>query len=88
MLENLESLDNAEIVAKKLVYFIQKTIKIDNQNVSVGASIGISFYLKNSEITPHQLINKADEHMYQLKINKKILNFILQKFSLTRPGLS
>jgi diguanylate cyclase (GGDEF)-like protein/PAS domain S-box-containing protein len=53
-------------IAKKIIKTLTRPIRLDEQEVNISASIGISLYPKHGE-TPDELISKADKAMYAIK---------------------
>lgn len=68
ILENLNSIEDAQEVARKIMHPIQ--LKID-PTFFVTFSIGISFYNGTNDVTAKSLIEKADKAMYQVKNSGK-----------------
>ncbi|QBC44106.1 PAS domain S-box protein [Iodobacter fluviatilis] len=58
---------DARLLAEKLLLRIQEPIFIGKNTAHVSASIGITLYLPGSEITPNQLVSTADAAMYEAK---------------------
>ncbi|MBL6985514.1 MAG: diguanylate cyclase [Methylobacter sp.] len=68
ILQDIGSLENAQMVADKLQDLICQPCAIKDQNINISASIGISLYPDDAtEI--NTLIHQADQGMYQAKIN-------------------
>jgi diguanylate cyclase (GGDEF)-like protein/PAS domain S-box-containing protein len=67
ILQDLEDIEYAGIVAQKLIYSIIKPISLNNKTCSVGASIGISYYpIIATDIDT--LLLTADNSMYKAKL--------------------
>ncbi len=64
--------NNLEIICQKILTHISKDHYLTqfDKNISVGASLGISFFPQD-EINMQELINLADQAMYQAKRNMK-----------------
>jgi diguanylate cyclase (GGDEF)-like protein/PAS domain S-box-containing protein len=58
---------DARLLAEKLLLRIQEPIFIGKNTAHVSASIGITLYLPGSETTPNQLVSTADAAMYEAK---------------------
>jgi len=58
---------DARLLAEKLLLRIQEPIFIGKNTAHVSASIGITLYFPGSEITPNQLVSTADAAMYEAK---------------------
>jgi diguanylate cyclase (GGDEF)-like protein/PAS domain S-box-containing protein len=58
---------DARLLAEKLLLRIQEPILIGKNTAHVSASIGITLYLPGSETTPNQLVSTADAAMYEAK---------------------
>lgn len=75
ILKDMTCKDNAEIVADRLLKHISTPIKIDNMQVSVTCSIGITFFSLDDYITHNtdleefinHLLKQADSALYQSK---------------------
>jgi diguanylate cyclase (GGDEF)-like protein/PAS domain S-box-containing protein len=55
----------------RLIKQIALPIKIENQDVNVSVSIGITYYPQEEDIEADQLIRQADQAMYQSKLSGK-----------------
>jgi diguanylate cyclase (GGDEF)-like protein/PAS domain S-box-containing protein len=66
IMEELNHSDGAIVVAKNVLQTIGEVIYLSGQEVSVGASIGISIYPDNGE-DANSIINNSDTAMYQAK---------------------
>ncbi|MBF0340152.1 MAG: EAL domain-containing protein [Magnetococcales bacterium] len=66
ILANLTNPDHAALVAQKLITSVREPVHLLNQNVYVGASVGISLFPRDSS-TMETLVKHADMAMYQAK---------------------
>lgn len=66
----LKSIDDAVKIAQKVLKMASRPVKIEGQNPSVSASIGIAFYPDHSEDIK-ELVKLADEAMYRVKNSSK-----------------
>lgn len=66
ILEELHNAENAIIVADKILQSVADKIKLTEQEVIIGASIGISIYPDNGD-NAQNLLKNADVAMYQAK---------------------
>ncbi len=66
LLQNVESLENAQHLVNKLHEQIQRPVSIQNETLTITASIGISLYPDEGEDI-HALIHLADQNMYRHK---------------------
>ncbi|MBC3930245.1 sensor domain-containing diguanylate cyclase [Undibacterium curvum] len=67
LLRGVSELETAQRIADKIIQLTQQPISIsDNEQVIIGASIGISF-TRNQEFAPASLIERADEALYTVK---------------------
>lgn len=66
MLEKVESVENINRLASKMITELAKSVPLANQIVSVSASIGISLYPEDAN-TPDELLKNADIAMYHAK---------------------
>lgn len=70
VLDNIESEDNAALVAHKINVALLTPFEVNGQPCQVGGSIGISMFPQNSK-DPEQLIKLADDAMYLAKQSGK-----------------
>lgn len=68
ILTSISSKKNAVAIASKVIKCINKPCVINDLDVKVGASIGISFYPENGQ-DPDSLLQKADVSLYAVKRN-------------------
>lgn len=66
VLNQITSDEQASEVVSKLSQSIETPIDINGEQVSVSASIGLAFYPDSTD-DPMQLVNLADQVMYQAK---------------------
>ena len=67
VLENLDTADQAEKVAREIITSFEAPLDIDeHQDVAITPSIGISIYPDNAQV-PTDLLKHADTAMYQAK---------------------
>ena len=67
LLEDMTHPENAARIAKDIVADLSKPFQlIDNDDVRIGVSIGISLYPQHGD-TPELLMNSADKALYQAK---------------------
>jgi len=70
MLEELKSFEFLEKILEKIRNISSKPFVIENQNLSVGMSIGAAIYPTDAD-SPESLLKCADEAMYRAKKNGK-----------------
>jgi diguanylate cyclase (GGDEF)-like protein/PAS domain S-box-containing protein len=70
VLENVESNENANQVANKIIAALSQPFDLAGQLSHIGGSIGISLFPDNAE-TKEELIKQADEAMYLAKQSGK-----------------
>jgi diguanylate cyclase (GGDEF)-like protein len=70
ILQNVGTLENAKITAKKLLKSLQKPYLLNGTEKSVGASIGVALFLNKSD-SEDILLKKADDAMYLAKKSGK-----------------
>ncbi len=70
ILQNVETLENAQITAQKILKSLQKPYLLNGREKSVGASIGIALFLDKND-SEDILLKKADEAMYLAKQSGK-----------------
>jgi diguanylate cyclase (GGDEF)-like protein len=66
VLENLDQADSAVVAANRIIESMSEPMLLNNHEVIVTPSIGISIYPKDDE-TPENLIKNADAAMYRAK---------------------
>ena len=66
LLSHIEEMQDAVMVAEKILYTLNQPFKIDSNNIDISASIGIAIYPQHGE-NAKQLIKNADIAMYQAK---------------------
>jgi diguanylate cyclase (GGDEF)-like protein/PAS domain S-box-containing protein len=67
VLENLETPDQADKVAREIITAFEAPLLLDDrQEVSISTSIGISLYPDHAQV-PTELLKQADTAMYQAK---------------------
>jgi diguanylate cyclase (GGDEF)-like protein len=66
LIENLAEPEHAALVAGKLLEAVAPPIRLDEQQVSVTASIGVALYPKDGR-DPAELMREADRAMYRAK---------------------
>ncbi len=69
ILEGTSTEPSAEIVARRIIQSVSKPMTIGGQSVSVGTSIGITFYPQDDQ-TADVLLKHADTAMYEAKQKK------------------
>jgi len=70
ILTGLNNSNNASQIAEKLVQIVHQPFVFKGNQLTVGASIGISLFPTNGEDVEH-LIKQADEAMYRIKNSDK-----------------
>jgi len=70
VLTNIDSNEGIERVAQKIVGTVHEPFRLQEQNASVGVSIGIAIYPEHGE-APEVLLKRADEAMYAIKAKGK-----------------
>ena len=71
VLNGLQQIDDAKPVLDKLLKAIATPIQHGDTSISIGASMGVSFYPQAESIDAEQLIRQADQAMYVAKQNGK-----------------
>ncbi|MEO6354396.1 MAG: PAS domain S-box protein [Burkholderiaceae bacterium] len=59
--------DDANAIAEKLLKSIREPVQLGTESAQVSASIGLTFYLPGSDVSPDALVKAADTAMYQAK---------------------
>lgn len=70
VLSEIDSRDDATVLASKLNELIAKPITIDGKSVRISTSIGISIFPENGK-SGEELLGKADDAVYQAKAGGK-----------------
>jgi diguanylate cyclase (GGDEF)-like protein/PAS domain S-box-containing protein len=80
----LHNEDGAAAIARKIIHAVSQPFYINNHEVFIGASIGISLYPDDGE-EPAELIKTADIAMYQVKNeNRNNFRFYSKDLSASR----
>ena len=66
ILKNIKSIQDVSTIADKIVKNMQKSIDVEEHNLFISSSIGISLYPQDS-IEAHDLLKFADTAMYKAK---------------------
>lgn len=82
MVDNIRMPKDAELIAKKIIYALQSEFNIDNNEMFISASIGISIFPKDGSDV-YSTIKAADMAMYQVK-NKGKNNFCFYSAELSK----
>lgn len=69
VLLDLPDLETAGLVLGRFLQSINQPTIVNNTQVQVSASIGVTFYPQESEIDADQLLRQADQAMYQAKLS-------------------
>jgi diguanylate cyclase len=67
VLDELNHIDDANLIADKIMASFEKNITVMNKSIQVSLSIGIAGYQHNSEETLKNLMKKADIALYEAK---------------------
>jgi diguanylate cyclase (GGDEF)-like protein len=70
ILDCIKSIEDAPLIANKLIEAISQPISFNNSAISIGASIGIAIYPVHSS-KPEEIIKLADLSMYKAKQSGK-----------------
>lgn len=70
LLPNITSYDDANAVAKKILYRLEKPFTIKGYEIMISASIGIAFYPENG-LDTDSLLKNSDRAMYRVKSSEK-----------------
>jgi len=68
LLENVSSHADVERTASSIVRLVQQKVKLNNVQINISTSIGVTLFNKG-EISTKQLLIQADEAMYRAKLN-------------------
>lgn len=66
LLPGIPSLEDVEIVARKLISAITQPFVLEEHQIDITTSIGISLFPSDAQL-PQDLVEKADQAMYQAK---------------------
>ncbi|MFC4322538.1 diguanylate cyclase domain-containing protein [Litchfieldia salsa] len=61
--------DNVQAIVKRIQAEIEKPMVYENQSINITTSIGISTY--NGELSPEEIVKRADQALYEVKENGK-----------------
>ncbi|MFT6153846.1 MAG: diguanylate cyclase (GGDEF)-like protein/PAS domain S-box-containing protein [Bermanella sp.] len=71
VLVDLEKINNSEATISRLLKAAASPIVVDELELKVSASLGVSFYPQVQEVDADQVLRQADQAMYQAKISGK-----------------
>jgi len=74
IVRNLKNKDSTSIVANKIIKTMRAPIQINNQDLYISASVGISIFPDDAEYE-HNLIKFSDEAMYRAKKHRNTFEF-------------
>lgn len=66
IIDDVNDEKDVELLAEKLIDVVDKTIIVEEQNLNVTLSIGISFY-NNEDLSTNEILSFADNAMYKAK---------------------
>jgi diguanylate cyclase (GGDEF)-like protein len=66
LLPKIKTREDAQAVTEKFFEAFQRPLNINGHEISIGLSMGISFYPQDGE-EPDTLVKKADDVMYRVK---------------------
>lgn len=85
MMDDIRVLEDAAVVAQKIIYALQIEFNIDSKEIFIGASVGISIFPRDSDDV-EGLIKAADIAMYQVK-NRGKNNFCFYSEELSKNAV-
>jgi len=68
LLENVSSQANVERVASNIIKVVQQKVTVDNAQINISTSIGVTLF-SQGKVSTKQLLIQADEAMYRAKLN-------------------
>ncbi len=71
VLENFEQDADLDSLLERVGASLRLPMTIDNEVLSVGASLGIAMYSSEADVSGEQLLRRADQAMYQVKARKQ-----------------
>ncbi len=71
LVSRIETPENCKYIAEKILTALSTPIKINKNEVTIGASIGIALYNKEKNQSAEDLISMADSAMYRIKESGK-----------------
>ena len=74
ILNKLQNKEGASIVSKKIIDTMRAPISVNNQDLYISASVGISIFPTDAQYA-HNLIKFADEAMYKAKEHRNAFRF-------------
>tara|TARA_R110001583_G_C5666121_1_gene410177 strand:+ start:184 stop:1731 length:1548 start_codon:yes stop_codon:yes gene_type:complete len=82
LLSNIVDKNDVIMVAEKLINVLKHPYKMECEEINISASIGIALYPDNA-VSPKELINLADQAMYEIKRQGKNNYFFSEKSAPT-----
>ena len=82
VLENFERDEDLDGLLERVGASLQQLMTIDNEVLSVSASLGVAMYSSEAPVSGEQLLRRADQTMYQVKARKQ---HRLRWWSMTLP---
>lgn len=70
IITDIANVNNAKVVAEKIIHVMQETLEIDQHRLNISISIGIALCPQDAD-TDIELLHKADIAMYYAKNNKQ-----------------
>jgi diguanylate cyclase (GGDEF)-like protein len=71
VLENSEYAADLDGLLERIGASLQQPMTIDNEVLSVSASLGIAMYSSEAHVSGEQMLRRADQAMYQVKARKQ-----------------
>jgi len=68
LLENASSQANVEIVASNIISLVHQKMTVDNAQIKISTSIGVTLF-NQGKVSTNELLIQADEAMYRAKLN-------------------
>lgn len=68
LLDNFNDIDDSIYIVERLLQVIEEPIIINDLSLHVSASIGLTFYPQEEDVTADQLLRQSDQAMYQAKL--------------------
>ncbi len=81
IMNNLKEFHSASVLAQKVIDILEIPIEVENEQLFISCSIGISIYPQDST-NPHELLKHADTAMYRSKADgRKTYHFYVEEMT-------
>jgi len=67
ILQNVKEAEHIKSTLNRILHVTTQPLKIEEHNLKISASLGVTFYPQNEEIDADQLLRQSDQAMYHAK---------------------